>query len=160
LIAARFRSETVKVKGESMVRLPEDLENELIAKYPEANVKAIIQSMFLGIIDKTLKDGGCIIREFGNFKAFRTHSAKLATDVIRFKFSISPALEKKIKFDTYLLNNIPIKAKVPFTEEHQKKCSTDIKLLNVEASSLALKNSQQKTREKTMSNLVTAMLND
>lgn len=143
-----------------MIRIPEDLENELIAKYPDANIKAIIQSLFLGMLDKTLKDGGCIIREFGNFKAFRTHSAKLATDVVRFKFSISPALNKKIKTDAYLLNNIPVKAKVPFTEEHQKKCSTEIKLLNVEASLEAVRNSSQKTREKTMSNLVAAILEE
>lgn len=143
-----------------MIRLPEDLENELIAKYPDANIKGIIQSLFLGIIDKTLKDGGCIVREFGNFKSFRTHSTKLATDVVRFKFQISPALNKKIKTDAYLLNNIPIKAKVPFTEEHQKKCNTEIKLLNTEAGVEALRNSTQKTRERTMTNLVTAILND
>ena len=143
-----------------MIRIPEDLENELIAKYPDANIKGIIQSLFLGILDKTLKDGGCSVREFGNFKSFRTHSTKMATDVVRFKFQISPALNKKIKTDSYLLNNMPVKAKVPFTEEHQKKCNTEIKLLNTEASLEAIRNSHQKTRERTMSNLVTAILND
>ena len=143
-----------------MIRIPEDLETELIKKYPDSNVKAIIQAVFSGILEKTLKDGGCIIREFGNFKAFKTFSAKLNTDVVRFKFTISPALEKKIKFDTYLLNNMLAKAKIPFTEEHQKKCNTDIKLLNSEASSEAVRISAQKTREKVMSNLVSDMLKD
>jgi hypothetical protein len=143
-----------------MIRLPEDLENEIIKKYPTANIKSILQSVFTAIVDKTLKDGGCIIREFGNFKAFKTHSAKLGKDVIRFKFTISPALEKKIKFDEYLLNNIPIKAKIPFTEEHQKKCNTEIKLLNTEASTSAVRHSAEKTRENIMSSLVSDMLND
>lgn len=143
-----------------MIRIPEDLENEIIKKYPNTNIKAILQSVFTGLIDKTLNDGGCIIREFGNFKAFKTHSSKLGKDVIRFKFTISPALEKKIKFDEYLLNNIPIKAKIPFTEEHQKKCNTEIKLLNSEAGTNAVRHSAQKTKENTMSNLVSDLLND
>ena len=143
-----------------MIRIPEDLEDEIVKKYPESNVKSILQTVFNGLIEKTLKDGGCIIREFGNFKAFKTHSAKLGKDVIRFKFTISPALEKKIKFDEYLLNNVPIKAKIPFTEEHQKKCNTEIKLLNTEAATSAVRNSAQKTRENTMSKLVLEMLTD
>jgi len=143
-----------------VIRIPEDLEREIIKKYPESNVKAIIQAVFVGILEKTLKDGGCIIREFGNFKAFRTFSAKLSTNVIRFKFTISPALEKKIKFDSYLLNTIPVKAKIPFTEEHQKHCNTEIKLLNTEASCEAVRQSAQKTREKTMSDLVSDIIKD
>ena len=55
---------------------------------------------------------------------------------------------------------MPVKAKIPFTEEHQKKCNTDIKLLNTEARCEAVRHSAQKTREKTMSNLVSDMIND
>jgi hypothetical protein len=143
-----------------MLRVPEDLEAELIKKYPNDNVKAIIQSVFLGVLEKTLKDGGCAIKEFGNFRAYKTYSAKLSVEVVRFKFAISPSLEKKIRCDSYLLNNMTSKAKVPFTEHHQSKCNTEIKLLNAEAGFAAIQKSKQITNNKIMSNLVQTLLDE
>lgn len=143
-----------------MIRLPEDVENELIEMYPEANVKAIIQSLFASVLKKTLKDGCCNIREFGKFLSHKTVSAKLATEVIRFKFKISPALERSIKTDKYLLNNIPIKAKIPFTDENKKYCNNDIKIMNTQAQIEASRLGVQLTKEKVMSNRIMDLINE
>ena len=143
-----------------MIRLPEDLEEELVKKYPDANVRSIIQALFTGMMEKALKDGCCNVREFGKFEAYKTTSTKLGAEVIRFKFKISPALEKKIKFDEYLLNNAPVRAKVPFTEQHQLKCNQEIKKSNIEASREASQLGIQRTKEKMMTSLVKDLIND
>lgn len=143
-----------------MIKIPEDIEKELIKNFPDSNVRGIIEAIFNSILNKALKDGSCNIREFGKFDVFKTISTKLGTEVLRMKFKISPALEKKIKFDQYLLNNAPVKAKVPFTEDHQKKCNPLIKIANAEAVAEASRLGNQKTKEKIMSNLVMEILNE
>jgi hypothetical protein len=50
--------------------------------------------------------------------------------------------------------------KVPFTEHHQSKCNTEIKLLNAEAGFAAIQKSKQITNNKIMSNLVQTLLDE
>jgi nucleoid DNA-binding protein len=142
-----------------MFRLSEDLMIELCNKYPESNVRRIVHDVFDSILEKTLKDGSCKVIQFGKFECYKTVSAKLAKEVIRFKFKISQMLEKKIKFDTYLLNNTPIKSKVPFTDENLEKCNRDIRDMNIEAAKNASKMGSIRSKEKEMSQIITDILN-
>lgn len=143
-----------------MFRLTDDLMDDLTKKYPDVNIRKIVQDIFDGILEKTLKDGSCRVNEFGKFDSFKTFSTKLGAPVIRFKFKISPMLEKKIKFDPYLLNNAPVKAKVPFTEEHLEKCNQEIKQSNVQADMEASRHGIQRTKEKEMAQIVQDILNN
>jgi hypothetical protein len=119
-----------------MIHIPEDLEIELQKKFQDVHIKTVIQHVFQSIFDKTLKDGSCNIREFGKFVAFQTKSSKIGRNVVRFKFRLSSSLEKKIKTDDYLLNNIPVKSTAAFNEEHEEKCKNkrDISKANANAS--------------------------
>ena len=142
-----------------MFRLTDDIMKDLIIKHPDVNIRRIVHDIFDAILEKTLKDGSSKINEFGKFESFKTVSTKLQREVIRFKFRISPVLEKKIKFDQYLLTNAPVKAKVPFTDENMEKCNTEIKNLNVEAGIEASRVGNIRTKEKQMSQLVMEILN-
>jgi hypothetical protein len=133
--------------------------NDLIKKYPESNIRKIVNDVFDIVLEKALKDGSCKVTEFGKFESYKTISTKLGSEVIRFKFKISPVLEKKIKFDQYLLNTAPVKAKVSFTDENLQKCNQDTKKANVEASIEAGKLGDLRTKEKEMSQLVMEILN-
>ena len=143
-----------------MIRIPEDLMKELTDKYPDANIRHIVQLLFDNILEKTLKDGSCMITEFGKFESFKTFSTKLQTEVIRFKFRISPVLEKKIKFDKYLLDNAPVKAKVPFTEVNLEKCNQEIRESNITASTEAGRLGSLRSKEKKMSQIVQDLLDN
>jgi len=142
-----------------MYRLPEEIENELQKKYPNEHIKSVIQSIFQSIVEKTLKDGSCHIRELGNFSSFVTYSGKSCSKVVRFKFKTAISLIEKIKTDKYLIENLPIKAKVPFTEEHQNKCNTELKLNNTKARIEANQLGKNKTREKLANQAVLEILN-
>lgn len=147
-------------KEETLIRVSEDIEKELIETYPDSNVKAIITSLFSMILKKTMTDGSCGIREFGKFTCHKTFSSKLGADVVRFKFRISSALEKTIKTDKYILNNLPVKAKIPFTEENMKYCNNEVKLLNVKARVEASQLGDKITKEKLMSNLINELVKE
>ena len=117
------------------------------------------QLLFDNILEKTLKDGSCMVTEFGKFESFKTFSTKLQTEVIRFKFRISPVLEKKIKFDKYLLDNAPVKAKVPFTNINLEKCNQEVRESNIVASADAGRLGSLRTKEKGMAQIVKDLLN-
>lgn len=105
-----------------MYKLSEDIVLNLKKKFPNADIENIIQYLFMEILQKTLNDGSSQIREFGKFISFATYSSKLQREVIRFKFKPSTALISKLNNDQYLLNNIPVKSKIPFNENHKQKC--------------------------------------
>jgi hypothetical protein len=140
-------------------RLTEDVMAELSIKHPDVNIRRIVHDIIDSILEKTLKDGCSKVTEFGKFESYKTYSTKLAKEVIRFKFRISPVLEKKIKFDEYLITNAPVKAKVPFTKKHLEKCNQEIKQSNVKAGVEASKLGNLRTKEKEMQQIVMDILN-
>lgn len=105
-----------------MFKLPEDVENDLKLKYPNFPVRNFVNSLFQSIIEKSTSDGSCGIRELGKFLSFVTYSSRLGKDVIRFKFKVTPALNEKIRTDEYLIKNLPIKAKNPFSKKNEESC--------------------------------------
>ncbi len=105
-----------------MFKLPEDVELDLQKKYQDVKVREFVNSLFQAIINKATQDGSCSIREFGKFIAFVTDSSRIGKHVLRFKFKVTPALNDKIKNDEYLIKNLPIKAKNPFTKKNEENC--------------------------------------
>lgn len=142
-----------------MFKIPEDLEQELQKKYPKEHIGSIIQSLFHGIIEKTLKDGSCHIRELGKFTSFVTYSGRSFSKVVRFKFKTSMALTQKIKTDQYLIENLPVKAQVSFTEKHQSKCNTELKESNTKAAIEASQLGRMRTLEKINNQIVLDIAN-
>ena len=139
-----------------MFKVPLDIEQELQKKYPNVHIPSFIQTLFNSIIEKTLTDGTCKMRDFGMFVSFVTTSPK--GPVVRFKFRPSVSFSNKIRQDDYLLENLPVKAKVPFTEKHQDKCNSEIKQANIEAISIAQKIGHKKTKERVKTNAVFDLL--
>jgi nucleoid DNA-binding protein len=134
-------------------RLPEDLEAELQKKFANAHIPTIVQYIFQGLLEKTLRDGSCSIREFGKFVSFRTRSNRIGQEVIRFKFKMTTTLGNKLKIDQYILDNMPVKATNVFSSEHEEK--TKNKKLQQKANITAQKAAEKLGKEKTKSNLVT-----
>lgn len=134
-----------------MIRLPEDIENELQKKYPNVHIQTLVQHIFQAILDKTLKDSSCHIREFGKFLAYSTISSKLGRSVVRFKFKLSTTLDSKIKVDDYFLNNVPAKAINVFADQHEEavKGKRDQSKANI----IAQKEAERFGKEKTKSNI-------
>lgn len=118
-----------------MFRIPEDIIKQLEKKFPEIDVVSLVDEVLRQILEKTLRDGSCQIREFGCFYAYVTRSGKINKDVIRFKFGIARSLEKKIKYDPYYLKITPIKIKKYFDES--KDIEKNIRKLNIEAAKKA-----------------------
>jgi len=136
-----------------MYRLPEDVEIELQKKFVNAHIPTLVQYIFQGILEKTLRDGSCSIREYGKFISFKTKSNKVGQEVIRFKFKLSNTLANKLRIDQYLLENMPIKAVNVFTEENEEK--TKDKKTQSKANVSAQKEAEKLGREKTKGKLVT-----
>jgi hypothetical protein len=132
-----------------MYKIPQDIEDELQKKHPNVHIGLLIQDLISGIINKAFKDGACTIREFGSFVSFVTYSGKVNSNVVRFKFRLANSLREKIKDDEYLLENLPIKSQYEFTDKHQQKCNTELKLANIDAisSALSLENKKKKNLE-------------
>lgn len=130
-------------------KIPADLEAELQRRFPEVHVPTIVDAIFQSMISKITRHSNCTIREFGKFTAFVTHSEKLSKDTVRFKFKISSALNKKLKSDQYLLENLPVKAQNVFDENNEKVCQDkqEKKQANLAAVSKANKVSRRKTDE-------------
>ena len=103
-------------------KLPTDLESELQKRFPEVHIPTIVDAIFQSIIGKIIRHSNCTVREFGKFIAFVTHSEKLSKDTVRFKFKLSSALNKKLKSDQYLLDNLPVKAQNVFNEKNRQVC--------------------------------------
>ena len=133
-----------------MYHLPEDLVKHLQDKYPNVHVKSLVPSLFQAILEKTLTDGSCLIRGFGSFIAYKTYSNKIGRDVIRFKFKPSQALDRKLKNDDYLLDNMPIQAKRAFDRKHESRCKAyqEQKMYNVKAQKEAGQLGNERTRDK------------
>ena len=145
-----------------MYHLPEDLVKHLQGKYPNVHVKSLVPSLFQAILEKTLTDGSCLIRGFGSFVAYKTYSNKIGRDVIRFKFKPSQALDRKLKTDDYLLDNMPVQAKRAFDEKHAKKCEAhqEQKSYNIEAQKEAVQLGNERTRDKLILDEVIKAIND
>jgi nucleoid DNA-binding protein len=134
-------------------KIPQDLEETLKKKFPDVHIQTVVHYVIQAILEKSLKDGSCSIREFGKFITFRTRSNKIGQDVIRFKFRISNTLNNKLRVDQYLLENIPVKVQTPFTEENEEK--TKDKKEQQQLNIAAQKEAEKLGKEMTMSNLVT-----
>jgi hypothetical protein len=139
-------------------KIPEDLEVNLKKKFPDIHIQTLVHYIVSAILEKTLKDGSCSIREFGKFITFRTRSNKIGQDVIRFKFKISNTLNNKLRSDQYLLDNVPVKVQTPFTQDNEEKTKDkkDQQQLNIQAQ----KEAEKLGRDKIMSNLVTNEIKD
>lgn len=133
-----------------MYKISEDLEKELQNKYPGVHIPTIVHMIFQSILEKTFSDGACHIREFGKFVSYKTESVKTGGEAIRFKFKISSSLDKKIKKDPYLIQNIPVKAKCEFNEINEQKVSDKqhIKTGNFQACHEASRLANKITKEK------------
>ena len=105
-----------------MFKLPLDIENELIRKYPNIDITNLFHDLITLIIQKSCFDGSCHIREFGKFVAYKVYSHRLKKNTVRFKFKHSLSFLNRLKNDKYIINKLAIKAIVPFTEEHKKQC--------------------------------------
>jgi nucleoid DNA-binding protein len=136
-----------------MFKLPPDLEADLQKKFQNAHIPTLVQYIFQAILEKSLKDGSCSIREFGKFITFRTRSNKIGQDVIRLKFKIANTLGNKLRIDPYLLDNIPVKAATVFTPEHEEK--TRDKKLQQKANITAQKEAEKLGKIKTKDHLAT-----
>lgn len=145
-----------------MIRLPDDIENELQKKFPNVHIQTLVQHIFQAILDKTLKDSSCHIREFGNFIAFKTISSKLGRDVIRLKFKLSTTLHSKIKTDEFFLSNIPVKAINTFTSHHEEmvKDKREQSKANIEAQKNASIYGKEKTKSQIQDEEVTNIIGD
>ena len=91
-----------------MIRIPKDVQNKILKKYPNLNIdlKDLVNDLFHEIQQKVFIDGSCTIPGFGSFYCYKTYSKKLSRDVVRFKFSISKALNQSIRIDKYLLDKV------------------------------------------------------
>lgn len=103
-------------------RLPSDIEERMKMKYPNVNISVFFNDLMNEILQKTLSDSLCPIREFGKFLAYVTYSSKKEKNVVRFKFKPAFSLLNKIKNDEYLINNLPVQAKNNFTNYHEENC--------------------------------------
>jgi hypothetical protein len=133
-----------------MYKLPEDIEQQLQAKYgTHVHIPSLVHFLFQAILEKTIHDGACHIREFGKYIVFKTESSRHPGETVRFKFRISASLDKKLKTDQYLIQNIPVKAKVPFTEKHEIKVldKKETKFYNYQAGQDANKHANKMTRD-------------
>ena len=130
-------------------KLPPDLESDLQNRFPEAHIPTIVEAIFQSILTKITRDSSCTIREFGKFSAFVTKSNRTLKEVVRFKFKLSTALQKKIRTDQYLIKNLPVKAQHAFTKEHEQKCKPKEaqKNANMEAKSQTTSVSKKRTNE-------------
>lgn len=134
-----------------MFKINSDIMINLKKKFPNVDVENVIQYLFMEILQKTIMDGSCHIREFGKFVAFGTYSQKLNKNVVRFKFRPSMAMVNKLNNDQFVLNNVPVKSKIPFNEQHEQNCQNKrhIKDLNTQAEHEADKMGHQKTLQNT-----------
>ena len=144
-----------------MYKLPTDVEVELQKKFQNVHIPTIVQYVFQTILEKSLKDGSCSIREFGKFISFRTRSNKIGQDVIRFKFKLSNTLGNKLKVDQYLLDNMPIKATCIFAEENEERTidKKEQKQANVQAQKEAERLGKEKTKSQLATNEVLDIMN-
>ncbi len=146
----------------SKYSLPDDIENKLKRRFPNAPIKQIADEIFDEVVNKTITDGACAIRQLGKFVCYKTKSSKTSQDVIRFKFRISPTFDKSLKTDDYHLLNMPIRAKVPFSEQHEEVCKNkrDLRDANIEAQREAEKLGKINTKKNLVTDEVERILDD
>ncbi len=143
------------------MQISQDILNTLQKKFPEANIRSIVDNLFFEILDTTFKDGSTTVKGVGKFHSFVTFSKRIGTNVVRFKFRPSTSLIKKIRQDPYLLKNLPIKSQEPFTENNIKKLSEtsviEQKKNNEKAMTRSSKLGIKKQKEKEVYNRVVDM---
>jgi len=105
-----------------MFELPKDIEQSLKRRYPSLNIQKLFNDIMDEILNKTFTDGTCPIKRFGKFSAFNKYSTKKGRNLVKFKFATVKSFTDKIKEDEYLLNQLPVKAKNEFNENHKAKC--------------------------------------
>ncbi len=145
-----------------MYTLPEDLEYDIQKKFQNVHVRELVDHIFRAILNKTLNDGSCQIRELGKFTAYKTRSAKTGSDVVRFKFRTSTTLDKKIKNDPYYLKNVPARANVVFGEQNEKICKDkrSITQANLMAEKEAERIGRSKTKKQIVAHEIDTILSD
>jgi len=132
-----------------MYKLPEDVVKKIEKIYPEIDVTKLVHVLMESIIEKTLQDGNCTIRELGKFTSYVAESSRVGRDIVRFKFKVSQAFTNKIRYDEFLLENLKKEAAAEFTEAHERNCKgkREKRHLNIIAQSNAAKHSKQMTQE-------------
>jgi hypothetical protein len=140
--------------------LPRDVVLEVKRKHPNiVDMDRVIDDIFNEIVEKTFKDGACQIKNLGKYQAFQSFSTRNNKNVLKFKFTCSYSFKKKFKDDVYLIESLPIKANVPFTEDHEKKCNREIKLANDKACNDAFNHSKKKTKDRLAKHEILDILN-
>lgn len=137
-----------------MYKLSEDIEAELQKKFQNVHIPTLVQYIFQTMIEKTLRDGSCSIREFGKFVSFRTRSNKIGQDIVRFKFKLSNNLSAKLRADPYLLDTVPVKASSVFNINHEQnvKNKKEQRQQNIMAQKEAVKLGKEKTKSQLATN--------
>lgn len=107
-----------------MFKVPQDIIDDLQKKYPKYDIESFIHDIFDKILNKTLYDGSCLVRELGKFSAFKTYSTKLSKETPRLKFKTSNSLVSKLRDDQYVLDHLAVQDKAPYTEAHEEVCKT------------------------------------
>lgn len=143
-------------------KLPYDVVEDLKEQFPEVDdMEELVHKFFAAIVDKTLTDGSCLIRELGKFYAYVTYSNKINAETIRMKFRLAPSLNNKIKSDKYLIEHLPVRDKTPFTEKNEELCQDkrDQKR-NQKIISQATANANRKTNERKTKKVIHDILDE
>ena len=147
-----------------MFKLPEDLYEQLELMYPDSNIdlKSVVNNIFTLILNKTIEDSSCNIREFGKFIAFTALSTRVKRKVVRFKFKISQSLYTKLQEDEYILNNLPFRDNNEFNETNEKNCEAgqEIRERSTETMKYAEQLGRQRTYEKLAKKAIESMISE
>ena len=143
-----------------MYSLPKSVEQELERRFPNIPVKQFTNALIEELINSSTTSGECKIREFGKFVSFKTFSKKLGTEVVRFRFKISPTFSNKIKFDKYILNNVPVKTSIPIDINSMSEHSIEQRNKNNMAFKLATISNQRKKNEKIINDIFNSDLSE
>lgn len=136
-----------------MYKYPEDIVEHFKKKYPNVPIDIIFHELTEQLILKCMTENCCNIKGFGKFYMFKIFSNRTKKNSIRFKFVKSATFMKNICKDKYLLNNLPTKNNVPFTEVNEDKCSDEncIKAKQENLELIKILNNQNKENEQNSS---------
>ncbi len=133
-----------------MYRIPKDVEIEMQRLYPDLDIPTLVHQLFTKLIEKTFNDGACSIRELGKFISFKAYSSKLNREIVKLKFKIATSLIKRIRFDDFLLNSLPLQGVSEFSDKHKKACLNKEaqKAANQSVYSQATQSEKEKTQDR------------
>lgn len=107
----------------SFIFTDKDVKEELKEKYPDLNIDKLCNDVFTALIKRMIVKGSATITNLGRFKGYVIQSTKLNKKVYRTKFIFSYYFIKRIREDSYLINNIEEKEQVKFNPETLTKRS-------------------------------------